>query len=98
MKSQGKTIKSRSIRCAKWRRIAHVPKGIPCCSLYVWRSMRNEGNEADASEWIWLAIGIRWTVGQTSSTSRYTYVDINEKTNKSSYAPVIPEGSSHVKT
>ena len=69
MKSHGKTTKSRSIRCAKVRRIDPVPNEESCGSPYVCKSMQREGKEAEASERTWSAIDLRCDVGQMSRTS-----------------------------
>lgn len=69
IKSHGNTTKSRSIRCAKARRIDPVPNEESCGSPYVCRSMRREGKEAEASERTWSAIDLRCDVGQTRRTS-----------------------------
>ena len=69
MKSHGNTTKSRSIRCAKVRRIEPVPNEESWGSPYVCKSMRREGKDAEASERTWSAIGLLCDVGQTRRTS-----------------------------
>jgi len=51
MKSQGTRTKSSSMRCAKWRRMAHVPVLLSGVSSYVCMSIRRV--DVDMSELTW---------------------------------------------